>query len=305
MRTRWVALLPPDKILSAMPALRCSISKGNMHCKICQSQMTVSFHATVLNRHEVTYWLCNGCGLLASEQPYWLQEAYADAIAASDTGLVARNMAISRRLAVLIFAVFGPHGHYVDMAGGTGLLVRLMRDIGFDFWWHDPYCQNVHAKGFEFSSSEQPCAAVTAFEVLEHLEDPLDFIRKTLALCHSDTLIFSSELFEGEPPRPGKWWYYSFETGQHIAFFQRRTLAKLGAILGLRLYSSSGMHMLSGRNLSDAKFQAATGSLHRLAWPAVRRLMSSRTIKDHELMRRHAPQIPNEALSTHSSDFNE
>jgi len=36
--------------------------------------------------------------------------------------------------------------------------------------------------------------------------------------------IFTTELFEGTPPAPSHWWYYSFETGQHIAFFQRRAL---------------------------------------------------------------------------------
>ncbi len=38
---------------------------------------------------------------------------------------------------------------FLDYAGGYGVFTRLMRDIGFDFYWHDPYTQNLFANGFE------------------------------------------------------------------------------------------------------------------------------------------------------------
>ena len=44
---------------------------------------------------------------------------------------------------------FKSNGSIVDYGGGYGLLVRLMRNSGFDFYRYDPYCANFFAKGFE------------------------------------------------------------------------------------------------------------------------------------------------------------
>jgi hypothetical protein len=97
----------------------------------------------------------------------------------------------------------------------------MMRDIGFDFYWKDPYSRNIHARGFEFDADLAPCTALTAFEVMEHLEDPLAFIQDALETAQTDTFIFTTELFHGTPPGPGEWDYYAPETGQHIAFYQQ------------------------------------------------------------------------------------
>ena len=94
-----------------------------------------------------------------------VEEAYSNAIADADTGLVARNISISKRLACILFAFNDKQAKYLDIGGGYGLLTRLMRDIGFDFYWSDPYCENILAKGFE-SSNNNPISAITAFEVL-------------------------------------------------------------------------------------------------------------------------------------------
>ena len=49
-------------------------------CPICGDPMRPAFTATVLGRHEVAYAMCPGCGLLQTETPTWLEEAYATAI---------------------------------------------------------------------------------------------------------------------------------------------------------------------------------------------------------------------------------
>ncbi len=195
---------------------------------------------------------CAGCGFLQVRDPHWLAQAYDQAIAALDTGLVARNLGIAGRLEGLLPLLGAARGPYLDQGGGLGLLVRLMRDRGFDFRWADAHAENSLARGFELVPGE-PCIAVTAIEVLEHLRDPLDFISGTLAAAGTRTLIFTTELYAGEPPQD--WWYYAEDTGQHIAFYRSDTLAAIAGRLGLTLLSHRGLHMLTDRAISPRAFR--------------------------------------------------
>jgi len=192
-------------------------------CRICGSVLQHCFDGKALKRYLFEMLNCPRCGFIQIANPHWLNEAYSDAITVSDTGLVARNLLLAGRLSPLLFYLYGSDGRYVDFAGGTGLLVRLMRDAGFDFYWHDSYCKNIHARGFEFDVKSGPYKVVTAFEVLEHVINPIEFVSEAIRKTQADVFIFSTELFEGIPPKPEDWWYYSFETGQHISFYQNRT----------------------------------------------------------------------------------
>ena len=110
---------------------------------------------------------------------------------------------------------------FLDYAGGYGVFTRLMRDIGFDFYWHDPYTQNLFANGFEDDlKSNSKFELLTAFEVFEHLVNPKEELEKMLRF--SDTIVFSTELMPQEIPDPEEWWYYGFNHGQHISFYTRK-----------------------------------------------------------------------------------
>jgi hypothetical protein len=75
-----------------------------------------------------------------------LEEAYASTINNSDTGIMSRNLSnISLVLATLIL-IKNRNSLVVDCAGGYGFLVRLLRDIGVNALWSDPYCENLVAK---------------------------------------------------------------------------------------------------------------------------------------------------------------
>jgi hypothetical protein len=255
-------------------------------CQICGSQNRHVFRNQLLHKYDVAYFQCDTCGLLQTEHPYWLQEAYADAIANADTGLVQRNVRLSRQIAVLLYLIFGKEGRYADLAGGTGLLVRMMRDVGFDFYWHDPYCRNVHARGFEFNPELGPCNATTAFEVLEHLEDPVRFIADAIEKAKTDTFIFSTELFNGVAPAPGQWWYYSPETGQHISFYQHRTLKMIADQLGMQYYSSGGLHLMTRRQISAPLYRLAVRRVSAVIFPFVQHCMKGKTMSDHQQLLR-------------------
>lgn len=254
-----------------------------MHkCPICSNAMRDVFTAKLLNRYEVVYHHCSECGLLQTEEPYWLDEAYGDAIAVADTGLVMRNFSLASRLAVLFYFGFDAKAAYLDVAGGYGMLARLMRDYGFDYYWEDNFCQNLMARGFEADKSGRPFVALTAFEVLEHVHDPLAFIDETMQRHGTRTLIFSTELYEGAEPPAQDWWYYAFNTGQHISFFQRKTLEKLAESLGLKYFFLHGMHCLTDQSLRITPLlRIATSRLAPIVALWVRHELGSLTIPDH------------------------
>ncbi|MDR1367299.1 MAG: class I SAM-dependent methyltransferase, partial [Candidatus Accumulibacter sp.] len=202
-----------------------------------------------MKKYTVDYHYCPTCGLLQTEKPYWLDEAYRSAIDISDTGLLLRNLALAAKLSVLLYLNFDPRGAYLDVGGGYGMMTRLMRDCGFDYYWQDKYCANLFSRRFESDAATAPFRALSAFEVLEHLHDPLAFISEILGEHECRSLIFTTELYRGEKPPNADWWYYAFDSGQHISFYGRKTLETLAVRLGLSFYSIRGLHILTDRKL--------------------------------------------------------
>jgi hypothetical protein len=48
-----------------------------------------------------------------------------------------RNINLSKMVATILLLFFDFRRKFLDYAGGYGVFVRLMRDIGFDFYWYD------------------------------------------------------------------------------------------------------------------------------------------------------------------------
>ena len=258
-----------------------------MACPICSEVMEVCFTATVLNKYQAQYEVCAKCRFLRAQEPYWLDEAYSRAIAAADTGLVMRNIAIAHQLSSVLYWIVGERGEgrYLDAAGGYGMLTRLMRDIGFDFYWADKHCDNLLTPGFEYSRAKGACRAVTAMEVMEHLQDPAVFVEETLAFSGAPIMLFTTELYKGPPPSPEAWWYYAFSTGQHIGFYQRRTLEVLGLKLGLSFASANGLHIYSKMPVNEQLLKLVSGRWgSRVAPWWTRWRLGSKTMSDHRLM---------------------
>ncbi|WP_245538727.1 class I SAM-dependent methyltransferase [Thiobacillus denitrificans] len=239
-------------------------SNLRLKCHICSAETRTLFTAAVLNKHEANYRYCAECDHLFVSEPTWLEEAYSEAIAQEDTDVASRNIFTALRLAAINYFVLGDRGKekYVDVAGGYGLLTRLMRDLGFNYFWSDRYAANLFARGFEYDATQGACLSVSAVEILEHTLDPLDFIQRTLADHQSDTLIFTTEVFaDNAPPLPEHWSYYAFGTGQHIAFFSRLGLARLAERLGMTYYPLGRLHVFSRKRLPRWKLLLASHKL--------------------------------------------
>lgn len=253
-------------------------------CQICNSVVNEVFTARVLNKYEARYDFCNACGYLTARNPFWLEESYSQAIADADTGLIVRNILNSRKLASILYWVLGERGSevYADYAGGYGMLTRMMRDYGFNFYWQDKFCENKLAIGFEYSPEVGPCKAIVAAEVLEHLEDPATYIKNIFEETQAQILFFTTDLFSGEPPAPESWYYYSFATGQHIGFFQERTLAILAKKLGLYFYSAGNIHIFSKAPINPLMLRFATNKwIARFSSWFIPRRIGSKTMSDH------------------------
>lgn len=251
-----------------------------MKCKICGTDNKACFSGNILGKYDISYYHCSTCDFVQTEEPYWLDEAYSRPINLSDTGYMVRNQFYAKRLTILLYLLFGKNGQYLDYAGGYGVFVRMMRDIGFDFYWDDKYTQNMFATGFEWDQASK-VDAVTLFEVFEHFVDPMDEIEKLLEI--SDTIIFSTDLHPNPVPQPKDWWYYGLDHGQHIAFYSTKTFEYIAERLQLNYMNMGSLHVLSRKELSNWKLKTTKLSkfgLHKL----IERTMPSKTWPDYELM---------------------
>jgi hypothetical protein len=236
------------------------------------------FTRKVLQKHTADYSHCKQCGLIQATTPDWLEEAYSNAITSHDIGLLSRNIKFSKELTPLLYNTFGLEGTYLDTAGGYGVFTRLMRDIGFNFQHTDKYCENLFAKNFEATQSHY--SAITAFEVMEHVIDPIEFIKADILPYTPKFFIFSTLTYSGPPPTDD-WWYYAFETGQHISFYTRETLEKLANTVGYSYHPLKGqLHLFiaNGHPTTNVNRTASTG-LFNLNERSARKKMKKTKLK--------------------------
>jgi hypothetical protein len=226
----------------------------------------------------VRLYECPTCEYVQTEQPYWLERAYATAINDSDTGMLARNMANARIVLATLWMLGQLDGRVVDYAGGYGILVRLLRDYGVDALWTDAYCENLLARGFEHNG--EPAALVTAFEAFEHFVEPERELDRMLRMAPN--VLLSTVILP--KPAPADWWYYGRGHGQHIGLFRVRTLQELASRHGRHL-STNGVshHLLSSRPMNERRWRFLLRA-NRMASLVLSRRLDSRTWSDHELI---------------------
>jgi hypothetical protein len=252
-----------------------------MTCKICTQTTKQIFTAKILNKYDIKYYHCKHCGFLQTEEPFWLEEAYSESINVSDTGYMQRNLLLSKKLTILLSLFFDKNAKFVDYAGGYGVFVRLMRDIGFDFYWDDKYTTNLFARGFEYQNGGG-YEAVTTFESFEHFVNPIEEIENLLKI--SRNIIFSTELLPNPIPKPEDWWYYGLDHGQHISFYSEKTFQFIADKYGLNYSNLGSLHLLTEQKISNLKLKILKFSkfgLHKL----LQKQLKSKTWEDYLKMK--------------------
>lgn len=191
----------------------------------------------------------------------------------------------------------------LDFGGGTGLLVRLLRDSGIEAFWEDKYCQNLFARGFEWGSGNPRLLRLdsalsqeklskqakiptpelaTSFEVFEHLPNPLEEIESMLS--RAPNLLFSTELlpsFIPESSGQNTWWYYGFAHGQHISFYSYESLKFIAKKRGLYFYSFGGLHLFSVKKINPLAFRLVIKFAGKGLFLWVKKRLGSKTMSDH------------------------
>jgi hypothetical protein len=184
----------------------------------------------------------------------------------------------------------------LDVGGGSGLLVRLMRDRGLDFRWADKFAANLYARGFEGDSADRH-DLVTAFEVFEHFDDVRGEVERLFAPGHRFVLA-STFLHRGHRDN---WWYYVPEVGQHVAFYSRETMTYVGKQFGYDAVSGPAFTLFARAGALTARRQKTIGRIlaeHRYRdaqSPWISRLLSrcprhrSRVESDQAALRERTP----------------
>jgi len=87
--------------------------------------------------------------------------------------------------------------------------------------------------------------------------------------------------FGSTPPDTKSWWYHSFESGQHIVFFQEKTLSRLAIDSNLFFSSYGGIHNFSRKPFSTVVHRILSGRLSYFLSPVIRRHVGSLTSPDY------------------------
>lgn len=216
--------------------------KLSAECKICGMQSDFFDEARLIQKHIVKYFRCLTCGFIQTETPYWLEEAYSSAIAKQDVGIISRNLQNLEITTSVLNLLYPEVKTSLDFGGGHGIFVRLMRDKGFDFVWYDPHASNDYARGFE-SDDQKTYDFLTAFEVLEHLVDPLGELDVMMRFARN--VFISTTLLPEPAPKILDWWYYVPSSGQHVSLFTLKALQLLAHKFERNLLSYGSYHLFT------------------------------------------------------------
>lgn len=211
-------------------------------CLVCSTPTAAVLTLSVFGRDRELHQ-CPSCEAAYYPEVDWLGEAYSTAISAYDTGIVERCFDIANVLTA--FMLGRSRDRVVDFGGGIGLLARIMRDRGFNFFSWDPMADyRLPLPTTDRDSSDM----VTMIEVLEHLQRPM---LECEQLSNRSRLIFISTHLIPKEGLHKEWSYLQPESGQHIFFCTRRTLNVMASTMGMEVTSNGkNLHVFSSRRLT-------------------------------------------------------
>lgn len=200
--------------------------KASISCRLCGSEARLYGQQTVRERYRVAYYECGECKSLQTEEPYWLEEAYRVKGVGLDVGACQRCLGLSIDVSACLTVLgFDRERACLDYGSGLGLFSRLMRDRGFNFRAYDKFIMPFFMDRYVGELSAGKWAALTAFEVLEHMVTPERECAE-LFQADPDVIFFTTQIWKGQGL---DWWFIVPLGGQHIFFFSDKALQMLAA----------------------------------------------------------------------------
>jgi hypothetical protein len=182
-------------------------------CRLCESDAVKKFNTKILNKYNVVYYECSGCRSLQTQNPYWIDESYSELDFNLDTGALQRNM--NNFAACYALCKILSVNNIVDFGAKDGLLCRFLRDHQINCFAYDKYSKPSYSIDFQATIDLGPVDMLMAFEVLEHLPNPITDLDEIFSFNPSYVLV-STEIYTGQGE---DWWYLAKEGGQHIFFY--------------------------------------------------------------------------------------
>lgn len=191
-----------------------NIQQQEIKCRLCGGRSLWVFSKLLLKKHSVGFYRCERCLSLQSEMPYWLEESYADISLIPDINTLQRVMKM-RSLVFFLSKILhiSDKGSILDLGGGNGLLVRLLRDMGLDAYRLDMYVKNLYALSFEHKEGRR-YQMITAFQVWEHFSEPFTELDQIFNM-QPEYVLITTGLYADQDQN----WEYLNAYGRHIFCF--------------------------------------------------------------------------------------
>lgn len=199
-------------------------------CRCCGLNTNFYDSDNVFGR-KAFYYKCFDCNSIQIDNPDWLDDAYKEPIPSNDRGLVFRSFNVSRLIAIFLYLEKRIGQPALDWGGGYGLLTRILRDLGFEFYNFDFYVNGIFSPDYNLTKEnvdKKKFDVLCAIEVFEHLTNPFESFGSITN--HSEILIIGTELVPNKIVKPSNhdWPYFQPITGQHITFASKKGIRKFG-----------------------------------------------------------------------------
>jgi hypothetical protein len=203
---------------------------SNHTCRLCNGVTKFRFQKTVLQRYPVSFFECEVCESLMAEEPYWLDEAYAIPGVHIDVSILGRSLKNWVATNALL-RVLDPSRSWVCLDYGceTGVFVRLMRDLGHNFFGYDRYADAHFCDAFCADTDKYKYDLLSSFEVFEHFSNPQVELKSLLDL-DVKVVVFSTWFYEKN--HDVDWGYLAPECGQHVFFYSVKAMKLFASQLG-------------------------------------------------------------------------
>ncbi|HVK62781.1 MAG TPA: class I SAM-dependent methyltransferase [Bdellovibrionales bacterium] len=144
--------------------------------------------------------------------------------------------------------ILGRMGRLLDVGCALGHCGKAAKDLGWDTYVTDvsPFAVNEAARNFGLKASVAPIDSlpfedrafdcITLFDVIEHVSDPLSFLKEIRRTLRSDGIVQIStpDISSFTARIMGSKWYH-YKPGEHLLYFNRKTLTSVLEVSGFEV----------------------------------------------------------------------